>query len=109
MKLLDSNRFLLPVRGASGYMLHLATVEDGVHEYLCFYLSSTGQVYIEEVTGGHLEVIESLARHETVVDFLTRQGVLDGSPLLPDEWKEYNPDEDKPLSPELQRVFQSLP
>jgi len=105
MKIVNSNRFLLPLQGDGG-MLHLATAKDGVHEYLAFYLSLTGKIYVEEVTGGHLETIEPRERHEDVVAFLTIKGILDGSPLLPDAWKNYKaPDENESLPEGVQALI----
>lgn len=80
MKLVDTNRYYLPGTGA----LHLASVQEGVHEYICFYLA--GKIYIEEITGGHLEYIEDDSLAQGLTDFLTFQGVLSSNkPLLPDQ------------------------
>jgi len=77
----DTNRYLLP--GGTG-ALHLATVLDGLREYICFYYG--GNVYIEEITGGHLEFIEDDRLAEEIAEFLRERGVLDISkPTLPDD------------------------
>lgn len=86
MKLADSNRFYLP--NTHKQYLHLATVQDGLREYLCFANVRTQQIYIEEVTGGQLEFIEDDQRAAALHDFLVECGVLVmNKPLLPDkEW-----------------------
>ena len=84
MKLMDSNRFWLP--GTDKKYIHLASVSHGVHEYLCFANAETNQVYIEEVTGGHLEFIEDDALAEEIQQFLIHHKVLlMARPLLSDD------------------------
>lgn len=101
MRLLDTNRYYLP-SNVPNPPLHIATIEDGTREYLCFYF--LGQIYIEEITGGHLEWIEDDQKHEELHQFLQFHGVLDGSkPLLPDEWQKHKPGEEFP--PSLKKVF----
>lgn len=80
MKLTDTNRFYLTGTPA----LHLATIQDNLQEYICFHLG--GQIYIETISGGHLERIASDSLIEELTNFLTYHGVLDSrKPLLPDE------------------------
>lgn len=82
MTITDRNRYYLKGTPA----LHLATIQEGLREYICFHLS--GQIFIEEVSGGHLERIEDDSLAEELTNFLTKEGVLDSrKPLLPDEWK----------------------
>lgn len=90
MKLSDTNRYYL--KGTTA--LHLATVIDGVKEYVCFALN--GQIYIEEITGGRgPDFIEDDVLALYLHDFLMVQGVLDSrKPLLPDaDWYKRKPDE----------------
>lgn len=83
MKLINSNRFFLP--GQSRF-LHLATVHDGVREFICFADTlEVNKVYIEEVTGGHLSFIEDDALAEALANFLRELTILDmGRALLDD-------------------------
>ena len=84
MKLINSNRFSLA--GTSGAWLHLATVSEGVREFMCFAELKTRKIYIEEATGGSLQFIEDDALAEGIHSFLTERGVLDmHKPLLPDD------------------------
>lgn len=86
MKLIDSNRFYLP--GTHERFLHLASVHHGVREFMCFMDVRTQKVYIEEVTGGHLEFVEDDSLVSDIHCFLIETGVLDvGKPTLPDtDW-----------------------
>jgi len=82
-KLLDTNRYWLP--GLEKRALHIASLSDGLHEYMCFSVS--GKIYIEEITGGHLEFIDDDSLAAALSDFLTHNKVLDSSrPLLPDDY-----------------------
>lgn len=88
MKLIDTNRTYLPVQGASKRWLHLATVHDGVREFMCFADRVSNQIYIEEITGGHLSRIEDDSLAEALADYLRDKGILDvNKPTLADsEW-----------------------
>lgn len=86
MQLADTNRFFL--EGTNKQFLHIATVLEGVREYMCFANVNTNEVYIEEVTGGHLEFIEDDALATALHDFLVdRKVLLMDKPLLADnDW-----------------------
>ena len=95
MKLINTNRFFLP--GSNKRGLHIATIQRNLREYMCFALfdsplitgtpSPPFQIYIEEVTGGHLERIEDDSLAESIHSFLTEKHILDASkPLLPDSF-----------------------
>jgi hypothetical protein len=87
MKLIDTNRHYL--KGTNDRFLHLATVQMGVREFICFAdLLTRKPPYIEEVTGGHLEFIEDEQLAKALEDFLRYHKVLSMTkPLLPDaEW-----------------------
>jgi hypothetical protein len=86
VKLIDTNRYYL--KGTNREWLHIATVQDSLKEYICFTNVKTKQVFIESITGGHLEYIPDDALAQELNDFLVFNGVLDMSkPLLPDtEW-----------------------
>ena len=91
MKLLNSNRFYLP--GQTEF-LHLASVSDGVKEYICFANVHNQKVYIEDISNGSPSFIEDDFLVEAIADFLTRKKVLDLSkPLLPDDIWYRNPNE----------------
>jgi hypothetical protein len=92
MKLIDTNRFFLA--GTNNRFLHLATIQDGVREYMCFSDTETKKVYIEAITGGQLEFIEDDALAVALTDFLTDRGILGmTNPLLPDNVWYKKPDE----------------
>ena len=88
MKLVNSNRFSMP--GTQGRFVHLATVQDGMHEYVMFVDSSTSQAYIEEITGGTLKFIESDDIVKEVADFLFEKKVSDIASGLPVPDKGYD-------------------
>lgn len=87
MRLSDTNRYYLPGTTA----LHLATVIDGVREYICFHLNE--KIYIEEITGGRgPDFIEDDTLATELHNFLTYHKVLDANkPLIPDDqWYKKN-------------------
>lgn len=90
MKLVDTNRKYLPTLPGTPPVLHVATIHDNAHEYICFYFE--GCIYVEEIIGGSLHMIKSDEKHQEIVRFLEFKGILDGSkPLLPDDWKKVKP------------------
>ena len=54
-KLLDTNLFYLP--GTQDRFVHLASIGYRFQEFMCFIDLYTDHIYIEEITGGHLEQI----------------------------------------------------
>lgn len=81
MKLLNSNRFYLPGTAA----LHLASISDGLREYICFHLE--GRLYIEEITGGiGPQRIEDDDLHTDLCRFVEYHRLCD-LPMVSDEWK----------------------
>jgi len=84
-KLINSNRFQLP--GTNNKFLHIATIQKGLKEYICFADTQTTQIYIEEITGGAGPFfIEDNSLVEDITNFLTEKRVLDISkPLIPDK------------------------
>jgi hypothetical protein len=93
MRFLDKNRYAL--KGTGSRWFHLASIEDNVHEYMCFVDKQTGKVYIEELTGGHLEFIKDDSLAQALSDFCTLHGILSmNKPFLPDfDWMNRKPDE----------------
>jgi hypothetical protein len=79
LKILDTNRFYLS--GAPEY-LHLASVEDGFKEYVCFYKRIGHMIYIEEITGGNLKIIEEDDKWRDIYLFLLERKALN-EPFLP--------------------------
>jgi hypothetical protein len=70
----------------------MATVHDGVREFMCFTDVQTRKTYIEEITGGSLYFIDDDALAAALAHFLTENKVLDmGNPMLPDEWLRHKP------------------
>jgi hypothetical protein len=52
---------------------------------MCFSDNLYGKIYIEEITGGHLEFISDDSLAESLMKFLEQHNVLDMSkPMLPD-------------------------
>lgn len=88
MKLTDTNRYYLQTPATPKRWLHLATVHDSVREFICFADRLTNQIYIEEITGGHLEMIEDDKLAEGLHEFLVYHRVLNmNRPLISDdEW-----------------------
>jgi hypothetical protein len=84
MKLLNTNRFVL--KGQTRF-IHLASIEHGAREFMCFADNQTSKIYIEEVTGGGGPFfVEDDSLAQELNDFLVFNRVLDMSkPLLPDE------------------------
>ncbi len=73
MKILNSDRFSLP--GTNGRFTHLATVQDGLHEFLCMYDLLEHKCYIEEVIGGQLCFIEDDNVAKDIADFLCEKNI----------------------------------
>ena len=84
MKLVNTDRFYLP--NTKNRFLHLATIQESVREFMCFCDVSSYQVYIEEITGGHLSFIEDDSLAEALANFLREQKVLDINPPLPNKF-----------------------
>ena len=89
MRLISTNRYYLP--GTANRFLHLATIQYGLREFMCFNDIQTQKTYIEEITGGHLSFIEDDSLAEALTNFLTEQKVLDiNKPTIPDKQWLYN-------------------
>lgn len=86
MKIINSNRFFLNVPAQPNQWLHLATVQHGLREYMCFQDKLTEEVYIEEVTGGLLEKIEDDSLAQDLENFLAYNNILNiNRPILADK------------------------
>lgn len=94
MKLINTNRFYLT--GTNNRFLHVASVSDGLREYMCFHDRILKKTYIEEITGGHLEFISDDKLAQEIFDFLVDVKILDMSkPMLADnEWLKLKPKHD---------------
>jgi hypothetical protein len=68
MKLINTNRFYL--KGTNNQFLHIATVQDGLHEYMAFYDCINKKLYLESIDGGKLEYIEDDQLAKDLADFL---------------------------------------
>jgi len=55
-KILNKNKYPLP--GTNGQWIHLASIQYGLREFIYFLNRGTQKTYIEEITGGKLEVID---------------------------------------------------
>lgn len=85
MKLINTERFYLETPQDPKTWLHLASIHHNIREFMCFANTRSGQVYIEEITGGHLELIEDDVLFQELHGFLCMHGVLDMTrPLFSD-------------------------
>jgi len=67
LRLINSNIF--PLQGTNGRFIHTGTILKGIQEFMCFIDKTTSVGYIEEVTGGHLELIEDDHLHAELSQF----------------------------------------
>ena len=89
MRIKSKKKYWLPVSDVSGTelkrWLHLATVVSNTREFMCFADAARCRIYLEEVVGGHLEMIDEGTALE-LNNFLISAGILDMTkPLIPDE------------------------
>ncbi len=75
MKLLNTNRFSLP--GTHNRFVHIATVQDGLSEFMCFFDGLEKKMYIERITASSLEFIEDDKLAQDLNDFLMDNHVID--------------------------------
>jgi hypothetical protein len=68
MKLLNTNRYYL--KGTSNRFIHIATIANGVREFVAFFDSIGKQLFIEEISGGSLEFISDDSLAKELSDFL---------------------------------------
>lgn len=73
MKLLNSDRFFL--KGTNQRFIHVATVQDGLHEYVYLFDTFTKKNYIEELTTCGLEYIKDDRIVEEINNFLFEKNV----------------------------------
>jgi hypothetical protein len=73
-KLADSNIFKMK---GSDVFYHVATIHNGLREYICMIEALTQQCYIEEITGGHLSFIEDDNLALALAQFCEEKGVKD--------------------------------
>jgi len=82
VKIVNTNRYYLYGTGTA--YLHLATVQDSLREYICFYRIENHKLYIEEITTGQLEIIKNEERWLEIYLFLVEKGALK-EPFTPNE------------------------
>jgi hypothetical protein len=75
IKLLDSNRY--EMKGTNGRFVHLATMQDGIREYVCMYDLKESKCYIEEISGGQLKFIDDDNVAADLADFLFNKHITD--------------------------------
>jgi hypothetical protein len=73
MKLINTNRFAMP--GTNGRFVHIATVQDSTHEYICFWDKAVRKLYIEEITGGTLTYIDDDNLVKEISTFLFEKNI----------------------------------
>jgi len=69
----DSSRF--PLKGTNGNYWHHGTILYGVREFIVIFITMTGQMAIEEVTGGHLEAISDDDLWMALAQFAANKGL----------------------------------
>jgi hypothetical protein len=73
MKLINTNRFYL--QGTNNRFIHIATIQDGLHEYMALWDSLEKKFYIESIDGGTLAFIDDDKLVEDLRDFLFNKNV----------------------------------
>lgn len=88
-KLLNTNRFPLAIEKETNYLSyyrfdHRATIGYNLREFMVFVDNGTPykepSIYIEEITGGHLERIKDDSLHEDIAKFIDDHNLC---PMLP--------------------------
>jgi hypothetical protein len=69
----DSSKFYL--NGTYGRWKHLATIHRNLREYMYFMDERNGQTYIEEITGGQLELIKDDELWQALANFIQEKGL----------------------------------
>jgi len=69
------NKKTFPLPGTRGRFTHLATIQYGIREFMYFKDKLEHRVYIEEITGGHLERIEDDSLWNSLKEFLDEKGL----------------------------------
>ena len=72
-ELIDSQKYAL--QGTKGRFLHMATVRGGLREFVLLQDQALGDIYLNEVTAGGVEMIEDDELVEAVYAFLNEQGI----------------------------------
>lgn len=84
LRLINSERFFLP--GTQNRFMHFGTAHSGVREFMCFIDTVDKKVYIEEITGGHLEFINDDKLAEELAAFFTYHKLMNmDRPVVPDK------------------------
>lgn len=81
IKLIDTNRY--EMKGTNGRFIHLATIQDGMHEYICMYDLTQSKCYIEEISGGTLKFIDDDIVAKELADFLFNHNITNPKYGLP--------------------------
>lgn len=69
----DDSHF--PLKGTNGNYWHYGTILYGVREFIVIFVTLTGQVAIEEVTGGHLELVKDDELWMALAQFAANKGL----------------------------------
>lgn len=86
-KLMNTNRYFL--KGSNHRMLHIASIQKGLREFMIFIDLKEQEAYFEEVTGGHLEVIDDDNLFEDLGAFINEHKLLHIKAGLPDSEQPY--------------------
>jgi hypothetical protein len=83
MQVTDTRRFVL--EGTNRVWLHLGTIQHNLREYMCLANRITKKIYIEEISGGHLEFIWDDSLVLELSNLFREAGCTDMTkPLVPD-------------------------
>ena len=69
------DRKVYPLPGTNNRFYHIATIRKGLREFMFFTDMYQSTSYIEEVTGGHLDVITDESLWQSLANFLEEEGL----------------------------------
>jgi len=81
--MIDTNPFPLKIPECPNAIWHLATVHEGVREYIYYVTLWDRQFYLEEITGGSLQKIEEDERWEALAHFIEEWRPVGASSMAP--------------------------
>ena len=75
IRVLNSDVYVL--KGTDDRFFHLATLTRGLHEYMVFFDDRDKKVFVEKITGGHLEYVDDESLWEELATFAQNKGLTD--------------------------------
>lgn len=82
MRFVLANSSIFDLPGSNGRFVHLASIHYGAREFMGFVDRTSSKAYIEEVTGGHLEVVTDDNLWTEIADYLNERQLMDPRRLL---------------------------